>query len=567
MTLFEERVDRWAATPSRVIPVGFLVSLFFVLFGPYVNYAPKGNIDPWLYTGYFTNYSYIQAHYGTMYYFSRLPWTIPGLIVFQLANPTAGSLLLNACLVATCALSLYFAIRWHYGTVPALLAAIALATNPWYYTTVAWDYPDGPAIAYGFLAMAFAMRPHGSRARNTVLMAACLALSGFTNMSGAPMVVSVLIFPLWRARHSLRELVREGAYILAGVGGTTIALAPLSKVVLGYWLFFMPQINLAREELGRPEILTKMWGTGEGFLLKAYHLFPAAFLLVFGLVLLVTLRKRAAVAWPAYLALLACCSIYSFQEFPLHGVVLHVAYHSVYLVVPLFVLAGVIFGELWRDSEWRRERLTTIALVLFAIVLPHAVDAYRKTLFGPGLWTRMFVAGGAAILLVAGWHAARAGFRIAIALLLMPLLFAGPASESSLYTSVNTTSRDNFLALMSFNDVLKASAPLDRRAVFWVDRDEPDYYLFVSAQSLWIFGGYDFRRAFQGPMPEDIHDQLSAKTTLVHLTDHVERIDEQLKLLTAHGVRYGNQRQWTVRSGQSLFYMAAEDILDISAMH
>ena len=66
------------------------------------------------------------------------------------------------------------------------------------------------------------------------------------------MVVSVLISPLWRARHSLSELVREGAYILAGVAGTTMALVPLSKVVLGYWLFFMPQINLAREEWGGP---------------------------------------------------------------------------------------------------------------------------------------------------------------------------------------------------------------------------------------------------------------------------------------------------------------------------
>ena len=222
-------------------------------------------------------------------------------------------------------------------------------------------------------------------------------------------------------------------------------------------------------------------------------------------------------AWPAYLALLGCCAIYSFQEFVLHGVVLHVAYHSVYLVVPLFVLAGVIFGELWRDVEWHREWLPTLALVLFAIALPHIVDVYRKPLFGPGLWTRMFVAGGIAILLVAGWHTARTGFRAAIAFLLMPLLFAGPASESSLYTSINTTSRDDFRALMSFNDLLQARRWTAGRCC-WVDRDEPDYYLFVSAQSLWIFGGYDFGRAFRGPVPQDIHDQLSAKTTLVHLT-------------------------------------------------
>jgi len=561
-----DRIERWAALPSRVVPIGFFASLLFVIFGPYVNYAPKGNIDPWLYTGYFTNYSYIQAHYGTTYYFSRLPWTIPGLIAFQLANPTAATLLLNACLVAVCSLSLYFAIRWHYGTVPAVLASIALATNPWYYTTVAWDYPDGPAIAYGFLAAAFALRPHGSRAVNSILMAACLALSGFTNMSGAPMVLSVLIFPLWRWRRSLLELVRESVYILTGVAGTTVALAPMSKAVLGYWLFFMPQIRLAREELGKPEILIKMWGTGDGFLLKAYHLFPVAFLLAFGLVLLGTLRKRALVAWPCYLALLACTMIYSFQEFAMHGVVLHVAYHSVYLVVPLFVLAGAIFGELWRDSDFRREGMQTIALVLSAIALPHAVDAFRTKLFGPGLWTLMFVTGGVAILLVAGWHAARTGFRVAIALLLMPLLFAGPARESFLFTSVNTTSRDDFRALMSFNEVLKAAVPMGRRVVFWADRDEPDAYLFVSAQSLWVYGGYDFSRAFQGAVPDDIRDQLSANTLLVQLTDHAERIGEHLKLLDAHGVRYGNQRQWTVRSGKGLFFMAAEDIYDISGM-
>ena len=359
--------------------------------------------------------------------------------------------------MATCSLSLYFAIRWHYGTVPAVLASIALATNPWYYTTVAWDYPDGPAIAYGFLAAAFALRPHGSRAVNSILMAACLALSGFTNMSGAPMVLSVLIFPLWRWRRSLVELVREGVYILTGVAGTTIALVPMSKAVLGYWLFFMPQINLAREELGKPEILIKMWGTGDGFLLKAYHLFPVAFLLAFGLVLLATLRKRAPVAWPSYLALLACTMIYSFQEF-----VTARSGASRCVSQRLSGGAAVCAGR----SDLRR----TMARFRIAprvdandrpcVIGDCAASCGRRVpdeLFGPGLWTRMFVAGGVAILLVAGWHAARTGFRVAIALLLMPLLFAGPARESFLYTSINTTSRDDFRALMSFNEVLKAS--------------------------------------------------------------------------------------------------------------
>ena len=257
-------MPRSVVSPRLIIPIGFLASLLFVLLGPYVNYSPIGDIDPWLYTGFFTNPSYLIHHFGGTYYFSRLPWTIPGLIAFHLATPVVASIFLNACLVATSSLSLYFAIRWHYGTVPALLASVALAVNPWFFSSVAWDYPDGPAIAYGFLAAAFALRPHGSRAFNTVLMAACLALSGFTNMSGGPMVLSILIFPLWRSRRSLLELVREGVYIAIGVAGTTLALAPVSRLVLGYWMFFMPQINLARYELGTPGSADKHVGLRHG---------------------------------------------------------------------------------------------------------------------------------------------------------------------------------------------------------------------------------------------------------------------------------------------------------------
>jgi hypothetical protein len=562
-----EAIERCAATPRLVIPAGFLVSLLFVLFGPYPNYASISYIDPWVYTGYFTNYAYLQHHYGTMYYFSRLPWTIPGLIAFQLATPEAASVLLNACLVATSSLSLFFAIRWNYGTVPAVLASVALATNPWYFSSVAWDYPDGPAIAYGFLAVAFALRPHGSRTLNTILMAACLAFSGFTNMSGGPMVLSILIFPLWRSRRSLVRLLRECGYIILGVAGATLALLPVSKLLLGYWDFYMPQIKLALYEMGTPGVLTAMWGSGDGFLRTAYHLFPVAFLLVFGLVLLVAARERDAVAWPAYLALLVCSLIYSYQEFVSHGVVLHVSYHSVYLVVPLFVLAGVIVGELWRDSQLHREWIPVTALVLWAMALPLVIDAYHETLFTAAMWGGMFVAGAIAILLVAGWRSAPGVFRVAIALLLMPLLFVGPARKNPITISSNSHNRDNFQALMSFNDVLKSGVPLARRAVFWADPDEGDSGLFTSAQSLWTCSGYDFSRALHAAALDELRNQLRAEATLVHLTDHPERIVEHLKLLDAHGIRYENPRQWTVRFGQSFFYVAAQDITDISAMH
>jgi hypothetical protein len=60
----------------------------------------------------------------------------------------------------------------------------------------------------------------------------------------------------------------------------------------------------------------------------------------------------------------------------------------------------------------------------------------------------MFVASAVAILLVGGWRAPHTGFRVAIMLLLILLLYIGPASESLLYTSIDTTNRDDFQALM-----------------------------------------------------------------------------------------------------------------------
>ena len=151
-------------------------SLLFLLFGPYSNFAPAGFLDPWYYTGYFTNFSYMMHHYGQTYFVSRLPWIIPGLLAFRVASPETASVLLNAAIVTVSLIALYWAVRWHYGRSPAVLVCCALLTNPYFMSTVGWDYPDGPAIAYAFAGLAFAVRPHGNPAWNTIRAAIFLTL-------------------------------------------------------------------------------------------------------------------------------------------------------------------------------------------------------------------------------------------------------------------------------------------------------------------------------------------------------------------------------------------------------
>lgn len=556
-------IDRYAGCPLVVIPLSFAFSLLFLLFGPYVNYATAGFIDPWIYTGYFTNFAYIHRFHANTYYFSRLPWTLPGLLFFQLATPQVASILLNMCLMAVSVISLYYAIRWHYGTAPALVTSFALLTSPFLISAVAWDYPDGPAIAYGFVAAAFAVRPGGSRWVNTVLMAVFLALSGFTNMSGAPMILSILVFPLWRQRRSARELAREAALILAGVAAATLALLPVSKGLLGYWPFFMKQIELARYEMGTPGLLNQMWGSGNEFLLTAYRLFPPAFLLLFGLAVLFLANKRMPVAAPAWSALLVCCLLYCFQEFVLHGIALRVPYHSVYMVVPLFLFAGFVLGELWRCEFETREWIPLAAVALFVVAIPFLADSWRAELQTPHLWGNMSVAGAAALLLLAGWRSAPAIFRIPLALLLASLLYAGPARQLNYLASMQPNNRSDFEALMNLQSVLKSAQPADREVLFWVDKDEFHANLFISAQSMWTAGQADFAGFLSTVSREELRNRLETSPTLIHLTDHPEKIAARLKMLDSRGVHYENHRQWPIRAGQSQFYAAAEDLTDI----
>jgi hypothetical protein len=362
-------------------------------------------------------------------------------------------------------------------------------------------------------------------------------------------------------------MAREAGYIAAGVVGATLALLPVSMLVLGYWPFFMKQIELAKFELGTPEVLARMWGTGNDFLMTAYRLFPPAFLLVFGLALLVVIRKRNSVAWPAFFALLLCSLLYCYQEFVMHGVALRVPYHSVYLVVPIYLCAGTVLGELWQRATWRRDWIPVAAIGVFVASLPFLGDAWRHELGSSNLWGNMTVTGAVALVLLAGWRSAPAVFRIPLALVMFGLLFVGPSRELLPYTSMRPHVREDFDALMNLESVLKASKPAERQAMFWLDEGETHQSLFLSAQALWNWGPMDFTKYIATSSTEELRSKFQANPTLVQLTDRPEKIAEHLKILDSRGVAYENHRQWVIRDGQSQFYVAAEDLINIWQIH
>jgi len=114
----------WTIPQSAFVFVTSLAAaLLFLLLGPYSNFGSAGHLDPRLYTGYFTRFSYLIHHYGITYYVSRLAWIVPGLLVFQVVTP-AGRDRDSECalIMASSATALYFIVGWHYGRLRVVLA-------------------------------------------------------------------------------------------------------------------------------------------------------------------------------------------------------------------------------------------------------------------------------------------------------------------------------------------------------------------------------------------------------------------------------------------------------------
>src|SRR5580765_9046317 len=71
------------------------VSVLVLWIGPFTNYAPAGFLDPWIYTGYFTNFTDLVTRFGMPYYVSRLPYVLFGRAVYAVFTPWVANFLIN----------------------------------------------------------------------------------------------------------------------------------------------------------------------------------------------------------------------------------------------------------------------------------------------------------------------------------------------------------------------------------------------------------------------------------------------------------------------------------------
>src|SRR5262249_46261820 len=143
-----ERVATFVGSNPGLVVLALLPFAIFAL-RPDVLNNWIGDIDTWFYFGHFTSF----PHYRSVdipfnnYYQTRLPYLIPGAVIFQLLT-LGWAKVAFAYLVAAVAIgSLVFTLRAHVSWTAAVLAAILMTSDIFFVRTIGWNYVDNGIVA------------------------------------------------------------------------------------------------------------------------------------------------------------------------------------------------------------------------------------------------------------------------------------------------------------------------------------------------------------------------------------------------------------------------------------
>src|SRR5438105_3516437 len=84
-------------SPILVAGVVLILPIIVIVYSKFPLYNPVGYLDPWFYTGYFNNLGQLYEWFGPTYYFSRLPWIVPGYIAYHLLPAEWAYFALHGC--------------------------------------------------------------------------------------------------------------------------------------------------------------------------------------------------------------------------------------------------------------------------------------------------------------------------------------------------------------------------------------------------------------------------------------------------------------------------------------
>jgi hypothetical protein len=242
-----------------------LTPVFLCLVIPDWIFNPAAGIDPYLYLGFFRNFSHHIVVFGATYYATRLPFIIPGYICYKIFPPLAANYVLHLGFYYVALFSLYFILRMAVNRRAALLTAVLMGFYPYFMAAVGWDYIDGAGIAYSLLTILLltlavkktqmvqlpnlkqGVSPALSKKCGLLLFLAGMSLAAmiYTNTFLLIMIPSLVLYYFLMRPLSCSPLLKSALIAVSAVILVTILFGIVNMAAGGSFLFFLPSVYIS----------------------------------------------------------------------------------------------------------------------------------------------------------------------------------------------------------------------------------------------------------------------------------------------------------------------------------
>jgi hypothetical protein len=524
------------------------------------------SIDPWLYTALFVNFDEFYAHFRFTYYAARLPWIVPGRIVYAVLPVDAAYWVLHALSFCGGVAALFFLVRRHAGLAAAVVGAATLALSPIYWNAQYWDYVDGVTSTYFVAGLCFGLPLSLGYRRAASLFAAGVffAAAVTTNLFAVVLVATypiayLFVQPTSGLVRRLVMLVKDGIALLVGAAALVVALGLHARANGGLFRFYQPQIDLARSDVeGASKIPGYEWIRSEPKVLVPL------FLIAVAIPLLALGRRQPGFRFGAALvgALTGYVALIYGYEFLGGGGPLDYSYYFSYFAVPIALgMAAVAALTIsLAPPHWSAQLGVAVSSTVAAVVA--LVLIYRNERVewigqpGARISVVLLAIAGAAALGAVFMRQTRVGApaaAVAVGAIAFASHFAiNSSSQTFQYSVTRSGDRDVYHAALDnlafVREVTDAKDPLP---AFWYRGGNTD---FVSIQSMYFFGytAIDWRLPRVG---KQFRERLAAgrPKTMVMLCE-TRDCDGAASALRRAGHRYVQHRKKRISHGRVRFW-------------
>jgi hypothetical protein len=464
-------------------------------------YNPFGTLDPWFYTGVWTNFHQIYAVLAGSYYTSRLPWIAPGLLANWLFEARTAAIVLHAFYFFAGGVLFYVLCRRWLGAVPAAIGYVALIGSQMYFNAHRWDYVDGAVLTYLIGAYAFAL----PRTRSLWLRPASLFLGGGSAAAmattrifdtvylvGLPLLyVAVLADRGLAAR--LRRVVVDAAAFAVGFVAVLMVGGMASRAAGTEFWFFMPQIHFVQSTSGGYQFPVGQWLPG------APYFWTPVFAIAFGVIVFAFAQSRRATSSRFLLASILWLALdfvpLVLWQFLSDGWVFNYEYYFISFLVPTLVCLVASAAVLLGAEPMSSRTAPIVAASAFAVIGSDVwiyrgdsvLRVARSYLDGPYVAAFLAIGLALALSLLAGLRRVRAAAVAAVIAAVLAVSYGVDASFQTLaYGGSDPRTGSLYDIGQRLISVLRANGYERELPYFWYDVEDEGGAL-ASVQSLYYY--------------------------------------------------------------------------------